>query len=94
MTVQTLADIAGDNAVHALTTNAILARWVILGAVGGAIRFGDTNVASGRGASIPSGATVTLPPETADGWAGYRLDSIKAYIPNSATLTISYGGIG
>ena len=94
MTVQTLADITGDNAKHQISTNGILARWVILGAVGGAVRFGDTNVSSSRGASIPSGATVLLPCLTADAWSGYNLSQMYAYVPNSATLTITYGGIG
>ncbi len=89
--MKTLADIVGNNAVHALTADAtIVATALYLCSVGGPSRVGDAaNVGSGRGASLETGKmSIFAAKEPIQG--GYRLAGISAYVPNGSTLTISY----
>lgn len=86
-----LPDIAGDNAVHALNTGVLYARFVKLSAVGGACRVGGSTVSASRGVQIPSGQTMDLELDGGDITETFCLNQISAYIPNGTTLTISYG---
>ena len=88
--MKTIADIAGNNAAHQLTSNAdIYATAVYLGATGGPARVGDANVGASRGASIEASSIFTLPPKPfAQGT--YQLSAIYVYIPIGTTLSITY----
>ncbi len=90
--MKTLADISGNNAVHALTADTSLTATVVyLGAVGGPARVGDlANVSSSRGASIESGKITILPPKLPEQKGYYQLSKIGVYVPNGTTLTITY----
>jgi hypothetical protein len=88
--MQTIADIAGDNAVHVLSTANISASVVYLGAAGGPMRVGDlAHVGSARGVSVPTGGVLTLHGmDTPLG--GHQLSTIAVYVPSGTTLTIAY----
>lgn len=92
MTVQTLADIAGDGAKHQLTTSLLTAKYVCFTATGGSTppRVGDTNVSASRGVAVPiAGPPVELPMPT-DTFDVYSLNAIFAFVPNGTTLSITY----
>jgi len=87
--MKTIADIAGNNAVHQLTTNMqLFATAVYLGAVAGPIRVGDANTTSARGVQVPTGGVLSLLPK--ENLPGYQLGGIYVYVPNGTTLTIAY----
>ena len=96
MTVKTLPDIAGDNAVHQLSTTVVYAKWVQFSASGGASapRVGDSNVSSSRGLAVPSATAATSPPVDfpipSDPLESYTLNELYAYVPTGTTLTITY----
>jgi hypothetical protein len=87
MQPQTIADIAGDNAKHALGASGTMASLILLTAVGGPARYGDTNVGSARGVELPSGVQVTIPQNTTDRVDRYDLGQIYVYVPSGTTLT-------
>lgn len=85
-----LADIAGDNAVHTLTTDKTLfASAVYFNSVGGQSRVGDSTVDSSHGVAVPSNAAFHLF-TPAGQLEKFRLADISAYVATGATLTVSY----
>ena len=90
MQPHTLPDITGDGAAHAIGAAGTRARWIAIGATGGALRVGDANVASNRGASVANGATAFLPPDP-DITATYDLGNVYVYVPISSTASFTYG---
>src|SRR6476620_11680954 len=63
ISVRTLADITGDGSTHALSTFGT-ARWVQIIAPSGnsaAVRIGDSNASSSRGAPIAAGGGILMP---------------------------------
>lgn len=90
MTISSIADIAGDNAAHQLAGSG-RARRIFLTSLTGASRFGDANVSSSRGVSLPAGVPVVISVSDADLGDGFDLSKCYAYVATGATLTISYG---
>ena len=90
MVITSIADIAGDNAVHALGT-VQQARQLTLTAVGGPARFGDASVGAAQGVELPTGIPVTFFANPAYLNDFIQLSQAHAYIPSGPTLTISYG---
>lgn len=93
MTIKTIADISGDNAAHQISTDVYAkARFVSFTVTGGVARIGDSNVSSSRGVAMAQNATYTLPTDGAEnGFDGYALSQIYAYVPTGSTLSITYG---
>jgi hypothetical protein len=91
MVITDLADIAGDNAVHALAASGE-ARALFLTAVGGPARFGSVaTVGAARGVDLPTGVPVTIRASEADRTDRFNLTQMGVYIPSGTTLTISTG---
>lgn len=92
MVITDIADIAGDNAVHAIGTTANEARVLILTAVGGPARFGSiATVGAARGVQLPTGVPVTIRASSADLTDYIGLGQAAAYVPSGTTLTIASG---
>ena len=96
MTINTIADIVGDGAKHALatatgSTGNPRARKLFLTSTGGASRYGDTNVAAARGVSLPTGVEVTISASEADPADLIDLTTQYVFVPNGATVTVSWG---
>lgn len=91
MTVLPIADIAGDNAAHALGTAGQRARWIKVTASGGTARLGNSAVAAAVGVLCPQNVPVTLESNGADPTDSYDLAGIEAYVPSGTTLTVTYG---
>lgn len=90
MQIHSIADIVGDSATHALAAAGTPARWITIGALGGAIRLGDSNAAVARGANIAQNGSFTLPADP-DITARYDLSLVYVFVPSGATASISYG---
>lgn len=83
-----LADIAGDNAAHAITLP-VAAKWIqfiVSGA--GTVRLADSTASSTVGLPIAAGAGQMLPPIGLKNH--YQSNEVYAYIPTGATLSIAY----
>jgi hypothetical protein len=92
MVITTAADIAGDNAVHALGAAGAQARYIWLTAVGGVARFGDlANVAVGQGVELAAGVQYQFKASEADRVDYISLDKVACYIPSGTTLTRTFG---
>lgn len=91
MVITSIADIAGDNAVHALGSSIQQARQLTLTAISGPARFGDASVGAAQGVELPTGIPVTFFANPADLNDFIQLSQAHAYIPSGTTLTISYG---
>ena len=92
MTIQTRADIAGADAKVALSsTQGVKARRIWLTASGGTARFGDANVAVGRGVICPQNVLVTISASDADPTDTIDLTIASVYVPTGTTLTVSWG---
>ena len=92
MQIYSIADIAGDNAVHKIGADAQQARALFLTAIGTGARFGDfANVAAARGMELPDGEEVTIRASEADKFDHIQLGQAAAYVPSGTTLTIAFG---
>lgn len=91
MVITSIADIAGDNAVHAIGTAPQQARALFLTAIGGTARFGDANVSASQGVELPEGVQVTIRASEADKFDHILLGQASAYVPTGTTLTIAFG---
>lgn len=91
MVISSLADIAGDGAAHAIGSATLQARALFLTATGGTARFGDANVAAGRGVELPADECVVIRASEADSTDYIALGQTHVYVPNGTTLTIAYG---
>jgi hypothetical protein len=91
MVISSVADIVGDNGVHALGGATLQARVLILTAVGGPARFGDASVGAARGAELEPDVTVQIRASEADPTDYIALAQARAYVPSGTTLTIAYG---
>ena len=89
--MQNLADITGDNAVHAIIL-ATPARWVDFTLIGsGTGRIGGTSTSSAIGKPLvasTTGAVWTTP--ILDGMARYQATEFNAYVPTGSTLSVAY----
>lgn len=90
MQVNSLPDIVGDNTAHVIGQVGVTARWVTIGAIGGALRFGDGNVGAARGVNIAQNTAKTIEAES-DITAVLDLSLLYVYVPTGSTATISYG---
>lgn len=90
MQIYTIADITPNSVATPLSATTKLAVWVQLSATGAAIRYGDSNVGSARGAKIPTGTVVTLP-RCDFNQGGYDLTKIYVYGTGADAVSISYG---
>jgi hypothetical protein len=92
MQIYSIADIAGDNGVHAIGAATQQARALFLTAVGGTARFGDlANVGAARGVELPDGVEVAIRSSEADKFDFIQLGEAAAYVPSGTTLTITFG---
>jgi hypothetical protein len=91
MQLSTLPDVTGAGATAALSTGPEQARLITLTAVGGTARFGDSATSATRGAELPAGVPVTFRASSSDRIDTFQLNQLYAYVPNSTTLTITYG---
>lgn len=86
--MQTIADIAGDNAVHQIALSQ-QARWIQFTVTGtGTVRVGDSNVGASRGIPVAGGSSWTSP--TLERFARYQVNEFYAYVPSGATLSVAY----
>lgn len=86
--MQVLADIAGDNAAHAIVLP-VPAKWIqfiVSGA--GTVRLADSTASATVGLPIAAGAGQMMPPIGLKNH--YQSNEIYAYIPSGATLSIGY----
>jgi hypothetical protein len=93
LTLIPLADIAGDNAVHRLTTNlnarSCIVQLVITGS--GTVRVGDSTTSSTLGLPFAAGGAFMYPnPGLQLGC--WHLAQIYLYVPSGATVSVAYGG--
>lgn len=95
MFIYPLADITGNGAAHALSSDPnIRAKWVQITADpanGAAVRIGGSTTASGVGFPLAKGQTLLLPQDPTDVTSFYYLNSIKYYAANSDKLYVLYG---
>ncbi len=90
-----LADIAGDNAVHRVSTNLSAASCIVqVIAIGtGTVRLGDATTSSALGLPLvagTNGAGMTLPnPGPQQGC--WSLAQIYIYVPSGVTVSVAYG---
>ena len=93
MTINGIADIAGDNAVHPISgATQANARKLWLTAIGGTARFGAKgNVAAAVGVELPEGVACEFEASSSDRIDTIDLTQAAAYIPSGTTLTIAYG---
>jgi hypothetical protein len=91
MTINTVADIAGDGAKHAITTASHECRRLWLTAIGGTARFGDVNVGSAQGVELPEGIECEFLASDSDATDTIHLDQAYVYVPNSTTVTVAWG---
>jgi len=92
MQIYSIADIAGDDAVHPIGAAPQQARALFLTAVGGTARFGDlANVGAARGVQLPEGVEYVIRASEADKFDHIQLGQAAAYIPSGTTLTIAFG---
>jgi hypothetical protein len=91
MVITSIADITGNNAVHAIGTATQQARALLLTAIGGVARFGDANVTATQGVELPEGVEVTIRASEADRTDYIQLGQVYAYVPDGTTLTIACG---
>lgn len=91
MQLSTLPDIVGSGATVQLSSGTQQARQLTVCAIGGAARIGDASTAVAQGVECPEGVPVTFRSSSADRIDTFQLNQIYAYVPNSTTLTISYG---
>lgn len=95
----TIPDIVGTSHAVQITTSAVAARWVDFSAPAGNthnVRYGDANVAAGRGSIIAAGKRVLLPPLPLDVRLAainsfYQLASIYVYVQTGDTLSVTWG---
>ncbi len=92
MQIYSIADIAGDNAAHAIGADPQQARAIFLTATGGNARFGDlANVGAARGVELPKDVEVTIRASEADKFDHIQLNQAAVYVPSGTTLTIAFG---
>ena len=92
MTIQSAADIAGDNAVHALGAAGKRARRIWLTATGSSnARFGDASVGAARGVALQNGVETTISASDGDIADSIDLSEASVYIPSGTTLSYSWG---
>ena len=91
MVVTTIADIAGDNAVHILGSAKIRARQIYLTATGGNARIGDAaNVGASRGVAIIQNVPFVLQQDAANPMDSYALETVAVYVPSGTTLSVTF----
>lgn len=91
MRVYTIADIAGDDAAHQVSSGAGEAKWIQFVVSGtGTARIGDSNVGLTRGLPIASGGGMFLPMDGSEVGNRYSLNQVYYYVPTGATLSIAY----
>ncbi len=93
--ITTLADITGDGAAHAITSVSTNARWVLFisppANSATAIRVGDVNISSTRGAPMAAGGTLFYPSmATGDRAYAYDLATIYYLVANGDKLSIQW----
>lgn len=93
MTINSIADIAGDNAVHPISAaTEANARKLWLTAIGGTARFGAKgNVGAAVGVELPEGVLCEFSASSSDRVDTIDLTQAAAYVPSGTTLTIAYG---
>jgi hypothetical protein len=91
MTLNTIADIAGDGAKHQIGPANAECRRLWLTSLTGTSRFGDTNVAAGRGVALTAGVECVFAASDSDTTDTIHLDQAFAFVPNGDTLTVSWG---
>ncbi len=91
MQIYTLPDITGDNAAHQLSATSIGALAIYIAAVGGACRFGDSNVSATRGVNVPQNDHAIDISAIGEIPLSINLSKCYVYVPSGATATISYG---
>ena len=91
MTINTIADIAGDGAKHAIGTPSQQARRIWLTSLTGASRFGDANVAAGRGVALTEGVECVFAASDSDATDVIWLDQAFVFVPNGDTVTVAWG---
>jgi hypothetical protein len=88
-----VADIAGDNAVHRLTTNttaqSCIVQVIVTGS--GTVRVGDSTTSSTLGLPIAAGGAFMYP-NPGQQLGCWRLAQIYLYVPSGATASVAYGG--
>lgn len=90
MELVTLPDIVGNGAAVALAASGF-ARAIFITATGGNARLGDSNVAAAQGVELVQNVPSAFYADPNDMTARFDLSKTKAYVPNGATLTVSYG---
>lgn len=91
MQLSSLPDIAGAGTTVPLSTGVQQARQLTVCAIGGAARIGDSSTGIAQGVELPEGVPVTFRVNSDDRIDTIQLNQVHAYVPNSTTLTISYG---
>lgn len=87
--MQSLADIAGDNAVHHIVLDNP-ASWVQFAATGtGTAKISGSDVSSTRGIPVAAGAGWLAPDRGRASY--YSPGEFYAYIPTGCTLSVGYG---
>lgn len=94
MVLETIADITPGGTATALldptSSEEINATWIKLVATGTTCRFGDSSVASGRGALLPAGVPVTIERGDFD-QQGYNLKKVFVFASGGDKVSITYG---
>ena len=92
--IGTIADITGDASAHKVSATSLGATWIQFdcpsGNSGTAIRIGDSNVSSSRGALCAAGKTVIFPVVNRPPYR-YDLSTIYYLAANNDKLTVTYG---
>lgn len=96
--INTLADIAGDAAPHAIAATG-QARWIQFAAPTtntGVVRVGDANISTARGVPVVAGGGMFFPPITVDQREDreahlYDLSTIKYQVAVGDTVSITWG---
>lgn len=92
MQIESLADIAGDNAVHPIAaTGQPYARTLLLCAIGGSARFGaKATVGAAVGVALAQNVPLEISGNAEDYTDTIDLTQAAAYVPSGTTLTIAY----
>jgi hypothetical protein len=93
MTINTVADITGDNAKHAISATAnASARSLWLTAHGSSnARFGNVNVAAASGVQLTADVQSTFSANAADPTDWIDLTAAYVYVPAGTTVSITWG---
>lgn len=93
MTINDIADIAGNDGVHAISgSTPANARQLTLCASGGTARFGaKATVGAARGTLLPQNVPVVFHASQSDQIDTIDLTQAAVYVPTGTTLTISAG---